>query len=63
MTGGGDLAADARAATGRFDPAVFAAWRRGLTAYRRLAAVRTTAVLYELLGRPVPGSQPPPGAA
>ena len=63
VTGGGDLAAAVRAAAGRFDPAAFAACRRGLTAYRGQAAARTQAVLYELLGRPVPGHHPPPGAA
>jgi hypothetical protein len=63
VNGSGDLAAAVRAAASRFDPATFAACRRGLTAYRGQAAVRTKAVLYELLRRPVPGSHLPPGAA
>jgi hypothetical protein len=63
VVGGGDLAAAVRAAAGRFDPAAFAPCRRVLAAYRGQAAARTRAVLYELLRRPVPGSQLSPGAA
>lgn len=63
VTGSGDLAAAIRVAAARFDPAAFAACRRGLTAYRGQSAARTKAVLYDLLSRPVPGSQLPPGAA
>jgi hypothetical protein len=55
-------AAPVKAAVGRFDPSAFAACRRGLTAYPGQAAARTTSVLYELLGRPVPGYHLPPGA-
>jgi hypothetical protein len=63
VTGSSDLAAAVRAAAGGFDPAVSAACRRGLIGYRGQSAVRTKAVLYDLLGRPLPGSQLPPGAA
>jgi hypothetical protein len=53
----GDLRADRLLAADRDR-----ACRRGLTACRGQSAARTKAVLYDLLGRPVPGSQPP-GAA
>jgi hypothetical protein len=63
VTGSSSLAVEVRAGAARFDPAAFAACRRGLTAYRGQAPARTRAVLYELLRRPVPGAQLPPGAA
>jgi hypothetical protein len=63
VAGPGRLAAAVAAAVDRFDPAAFAAFRRGLAAYPGQAAGRTRSVLYELLGRPVPAAHPLRGAA
>ena len=55
VAGPAGFMAAVRTAAERFDPGTGARLRRDLLAYRGQAGQRTRAVLYELLGRPLPG--------